>query len=45
MNKESSMGEKKMTDEEIEWLDALAEISGVGFYDANGVWVWVDDEE
>ena len=26
-----------------EWLDDMAEISGVGYYDENGVWQWTKE--
>ena len=32
-----------MTDEEMEWLDQLAEMSGVGRYNEDGEWEWIDE--
>jgi hypothetical protein len=28
-----------------DWLDDMAEFSGLGYYDDDGKWVWVDEEE
>lgn len=27
-----------------DWLDDMAEISGVGYYDEDGEWHWTDEE-
>ena len=33
----------QVSEELCEWLDDMAELSGVGNYDESGLWVWVDE--